>query len=540
MSNEPTNSHEYSVSELSGALKNTIEDNFSFVRVRGELGRVVRAGSGHMYMDLKDDRAVINGVVWKGVAARLAIEPEQGMEVVASGRMTTFAGQSRYQIIIDAIEPAGAGALMALYEKRKKQLASEGLFATERKKDLPFIPSVIGVVTSPSGAVIRDILHRLHDRFPTRVLVWPTLVQGKQAEKQIIAAIKGFNRLEPDAKVPRPDVIIVARGGGSLEDLWCFNEEGVARAAAASDIPLISAVGHETDTTLIDYVADQRAPTPTAAAEMATPVRTELMSEIVSKERRLLDAQTRVLEAARAGLLAAERGIGRPEDLIGASVQRLDRAGDRLASALRARLDRARHKYGEIGVKLMPNVLSAGFENRNGRILRVGERLSGVMKRVVERRHDRLDALSLGGEALHRSLQKQSQDMAGLGTRLKGSGLRALERQHVRLKGSAKLLSSLSHHNVLERGFALVRNANGDLIRQVQSLEEGEHGSLELKDGIRNIIFSKQSSDRPLSPSNTKKRAGKKANEAPALKPSAKATKSSSITQTGKQKSLFD
>ncbi|MCB9956842.1 MAG: exodeoxyribonuclease VII large subunit [Caulobacterales bacterium] len=301
------NVHEYTVSELAGAVKRTIEDGFSFVRVRGELGRVTRAGSGHVYLDLKDDKAVLSSVIWKGNAERIRFAPEQGMEVIATGRMTTFPGQSRYQLVIDSLEPAGVGALMALFEERKKKLAAEGLFAPERKRPLPFLPEVIGVVTSPSGAVIRDILHRLRDRFPRHVIVWPTLVQGKGAEAQIAAAINGFNALPEGGDIPRPDVLIVARGGGSLEDLWCFNEELVARAAAASKIPLISAVGHETDTTLIDFVADRRAPTPTAAAEIAVPVRTELLAEVINKERRLMNALSRAAETRRTALMAASR-----------------------------------------------------------------------------------------------------------------------------------------------------------------------------------------------------------------------------------------
>ncbi|GAB4532461.1 MAG: hypothetical protein Kow00133_20780 [Amphiplicatus sp.] len=316
------NVREYTVSELAGAVKRVIEDEFGFVRVRGELGRVTRAGSGHVYLDLKDERAVLSGVIWKGNAARLRFQPEQGMEVIAVGRMSTFPGQSRYQLIIDSLEPAGVGALMALFEERKKKLAAEGLFAPERKRALPYLPEVVGVVTSPSGAVIRDILHRLRDRFARHVLVWPTLVQGKGAEVQIAAAIDGFNRLAPDGPVPRPDVIIVARGGGSLEDLWCFNEEIVARAAAASAIPIISAVGHETDTTLIDYVADLRAPTPSAAAEKAVPMRRELLAELLNKERRLMNAESRLFDARRAALVSAGRGLGRPEDVIGSAAQR--------------------------------------------------------------------------------------------------------------------------------------------------------------------------------------------------------------------------
>ncbi len=281
------NAHEYTVSEISGAVKRVIEGEFGQVRVRGEIGRVSRPASGHLYFDLKDDRAVIAAISWKGQAARLAVRPEEGMEVIASGRMTTFPGQSKYQLIVDNIEPAGAGALMAMLEARKKALAAEGLFAPDHKQKLPFLPEVIGVITSPSGAVIRDILHRLRDRFPRRVLIWPVAVQGQACAPEVARAIEGFNALDPGGPIPRPDLLIVARGGGSVEDLWGFNEEIVARAAFASKIPLISAVGHETDTTLIDFVADIRAPTPTAAAELAVPVRLDLLAWTAEQEARL-------------------------------------------------------------------------------------------------------------------------------------------------------------------------------------------------------------------------------------------------------------
>ncbi|TDL89405.1 exodeoxyribonuclease VII large subunit, partial [Meridianimarinicoccus aquatilis] len=289
------NAPEFTVSELSGAVKRTIEGGFSRVRVRGELGRVSRPRSGHVYLDLKDDRSVLAGVIWKGQAAKLATPPEEGLEVVATGRLTTFPGQSKYQIIIDSLEPAGVGALMAMLEKRKKALEAEGLFAPERKRPLPFLPEVIGVVTSPSGAVIRDILHRLRDRFPRKVLIWPVAVQGEKCAPEVVRAIAGFNAMTPGGALPRPDLLIVARGGGSIEDLWGFNDEAVARAAAASQIPLISAVGHETDTTLIDYVSDRRAPTPTAAAELAVPVRADLLATLGAAGGRLTGAQARGL-----------------------------------------------------------------------------------------------------------------------------------------------------------------------------------------------------------------------------------------------------
>src|SRR5437763_4813239 len=280
---------EWSVSELSAALKRTVEDAYGFVRVRGEIsGYRGPHSSGHCYFSLKDEGARMDGVIWKGVFGRIRFKPEEGLEVIATGRLTTYPGRSSYQIVIDSLEPAGVGALMALMEERKKKLAAEGLFEEARKQLLPWLPEVIGVVTSPTGAVIRDILHRLEDRFPRHVLVWPVKVQGEGSAEQVAAAIRGFNALPEGGRIPRPDVLIVARGGGSLEDLWSFNEEIVVRAAAESMIPLISAVGHETDITLIDFVADKRAPTPTAAAEMAVPVRSELFVEVAALARRTM------------------------------------------------------------------------------------------------------------------------------------------------------------------------------------------------------------------------------------------------------------
>ena len=308
--NEPRlNLPELTVSELSTALKRTIEDAYGYVRVRGELGKVSYHGNGHVYFDLKDDRACIAGVIWRSTAPRIKLRLEAGLEVVITGRLTTYPGRSQYQIIVETLEPAGIGALMALLEERKKKLAAEGLFDEARKQLLPFLPAVIGVVTSPTGAVIRDILHRLADRFPRHVLVWPVKVQGEAAAAEVAAAIEGFNALADDGTPPRPDLIIVARGGGSLEDLWSFNEEIVVRAAAASFIPLISAVGHETDVTLIDFAADRRAPTPTAAAEMAVPVRADLLVDVDSLARRALACWRRNQEARRAELRAAARAL---------------------------------------------------------------------------------------------------------------------------------------------------------------------------------------------------------------------------------------
>ncbi|MEO1242575.1 MAG: exodeoxyribonuclease VII large subunit [Pseudomonadota bacterium] len=456
------NVHEYTVSELSGAVKRTIEDTFGLVRVRGELGRVTRAASGHVYLDLKDEKAVISGVMWKGMAARLAINPEQGMEVVATGRMSTFPGQSRYQLIIDSLEPAGVGALMALFEERKKKLAAEGLFAPERKKPLPFLPDVIGVVTSPSGAVIRDILHRLRERFPRHVIVWPTLVQGRGAAEKIAEAIDGFNALPAGGDIPRPDVLIVARGGGSLEDLWCFNEEVVARAAAASDIPLISAVGHETDTTLIDFVSDKRAPTPTAAAEIAAPVRSELLSEVLNKERRFTSASTRLFEARRAALLSAVRGLGRPEDIIGAAAQRLDRAGEGLRSGLRARLDNALTRIAGTGARLNQHLLSAGFVARRNAV-------ASAWSRVADR-----------------------------------AGRIASDRQ-ARLASSARVLAAVSYQSILERGFALVRDHDGVLLRRASQAAGAEGGEIQFADGARAFHFETDGAPRRPASATAKK-----------------------------------
>jgi len=301
-----SNAHDYTVSEISGAVKRVIEGEFGRVRVRGEVGRVSMPRSGHMYFDLKDDRSVIAAVSWKGQVAKMAVRPEEGMEVIATGKLTTFPGQSKYQLIVDDLVPAGAGALMAMLEKLRQKLAAEGLFAEERKRPLPYLPQVIGVVTSPSGAVIRDILHRLRDRFPRHVLIWPGVVQGERGAPEVAAAIRGFNAIQPGGPVPRPDVIIVARGGGSLEDLWGFNDEAVVRAAAESQIPLISAVGHETDTTLIDHAADRRAPTPT---EIAVPVRAELQGDILNFERRMVGAASRMLDERRIRVEGLGRGL---------------------------------------------------------------------------------------------------------------------------------------------------------------------------------------------------------------------------------------
>ncbi|MGB3808598.1 MAG: exodeoxyribonuclease VII large subunit [Parvibaculum sp.] len=431
------NAHEFSVSELSFALKRTVEETFGHVRVRGEITgfRGVHS-SGHSYFALKDEGARLEAVIWKGVYGKLRFKPAEGLEVIATGKLTTYPGSSKYQIVIEQLEPAGIGALMALLEERKKKLAAEGLFAPERKKALPYLPDVIGVITSPTGAVIRDILHRLADRFPRHVLVWPVRVQGETAAGEVAAAIAGFNALKPGGKIPRPDLLIVARGGGSIEDLWAFNEEVVVRAAAASDIPLIAAVGHETDTTLIDYAADRRAPTPTAAAEMAVPVRADSIAAVLDLERRMLRAEMRMLENGRTQLRGLVRALPRLTDLIALPRQRFDNASERLGLALKraAEVKRARlHRIeGKLGTQLIRFRIADG-----------------------KKRLGQLDARAIAAERRH---------LTDLGRRLDGMG---------------KLLESYSYQGVLERGFAVVRAGDGKPVRGSAGRKPGEALSIE-------------------------------------------------------------
>ncbi len=524
---------EYTVTELSSAVKRSIEDGFAFVRVRGELGRVSRPQSGHLYLDLKDDRAVLSGVIWKGVASRLRIQPEQGMEVIATGKLTTFPGQSRYQIVIDSLEPAGVGALMALYEERKKKLAAEGLFAPERKQELPFLPKVIGVVTSPSGAVIRDILHRLRDRFPSHVLVWPTLVQGKGAEDKIAAAIEGFNALPEGGEIPRPDLLIVARGGGSLEDLWCFNEEVVARAAAASAIPLISAVGHETDTTLIDYASDRRAPTPTAAAEMATPVRSELLTELLNKERRMIAAVSQGFDRRRTALVSAGRGLGRPTDLLGPSTQRLDRVGDQLRAALRARLDRAAARLA--GARLSPQALRQRQTQDHVRLQHLGSRLSASLSVRVNTAVAKVVSLRLPHAGLRRRADEARSVVSERWRRLHQAGLAANQVRSRRIAATGQLLQSLSYENVLKRGYAIIRDEAGGVVRSAAEGSEGAGIAIRFADGERAAILGSALKGRATVPPNAGPDVANTATPARKKKIPPKTSR-----EKGVQKSLFD
>ncbi|MCB5425427.1 exodeoxyribonuclease VII large subunit [Altererythrobacter sp. CC-YST694] len=366
--NPGDNAEPLSITEISARLKRVVEDRFGFVRLRGELSGVKLAASGHLYCRLKDENAQIDAVMWRGSVQRLAFRPEDGIEVVASGKLTTYAGRSSYQIVIESMEIAGEGALLALLEKTKARLEAEGLFRPERKRPLPFLPRTIGVVTSPTGAVIRDILHRLADRFPSHVLVWPVLVQGQGSAEQIATAIRGFSALAPGGPVPRPDLVIVARGGGSIEDLWSFNEEIVVRAIAECSIPVISAVGHETDTTLADFAADRRAPTPTAAAEMAVPVRAELAATLDEFALRKRRAILRPVSLGRERLEARVARLPRPEVLAAQAAQRLDDLGERLRRGL---ADRARQADGHLqlaSVRLTPALLTRPMAQRQDKL----------------------------------------------------------------------------------------------------------------------------------------------------------------------------
>ncbi|NWG70594.1 MAG: exodeoxyribonuclease VII large subunit [Parvularculaceae bacterium] len=485
--NELPNLKEYSVSELAGALKRAIETGFPFVKVRGELGQVKRYGDT-IYVDLKDENATLACVIWRNAASRLKIKPEQGMEVVATGRLSTYGAQSKYQLVIDSLEAAGVGALMALLEERKKKLAAEGLFDAARKRPIPYLPETIGVVTSPSGAVIRDILHRLRERFPRRVLVWPTPVQGKGAETKIAAAIEGFNALPETGVIPRPDVLIVARGGGSIEDLWCFNEEVVARAVAASRIPVISAVGHETDTTLIDFVADHRAPTPTAAAEKSVPMRTDLAARLATIEARLMKTMARAAERRSVALRAATRGLGRPDGILGPRTQRLDRAGDRLRAAAAQRLDAARLRASR--PRFGRSLLAAGLAERGTRVHRAASALGAGAARLLDRRRGQLAGLRLAAQSLVRRYAGEVGRLDGLNDRLVLLAGRLLASREASLATAGKLLASLSYENVLARGFVLVQTPAGRLVAGAAEARPGAQVVLRFHDGARDAVIS--------------------------------------------------
>lgn len=487
MFEDPTpqsNAPELSVSELSGAIKRVIEGEFGFVRVRGEVGRVSRPRSGHIYLDLKDDRSVISGVIWKGVAARLQTPPEEGLEVIATGRLTTFGGQSKYQIVIEDIRPAGVGALMAMLEKRKAALAAEGLFDQGRKRPLPYLPQVIGVVTSPSGAVIRDILHRLRDRFPRKVLVWPVAVQGERCAPQVAAAIEGFNRLTPGGALPRPDLLIVARGGGSLEDLWGFNEEIVARAAAGSAIPLISAVGHETDTTLIDFVSDKRAPTPTAAAELAVPVRLDLLATVETLGARMAGSVTRQLTMRKTRLADLSRALPRPATLLQQAVQRLDILSERLPRALISATQRQRLRLTDISGVVRPALLERQVAGHRRTLARIVERLPAGLDRTVRLSRRDLDRLAgrLRADTVQRQVQENRKRLTELTRRFQTTAGTQLGDWSNRLDTLERLRRTLGYEATLQRGYAVVR-AENRVITQKSEAEAAAALEIQFADG---------------------------------------------------------
>ena len=470
MMNEPRlNLPELTVSELSAALKRTIEDAYGYVRVRGELGKVSYHGNGHVYFDLKDERACIAGVIWRSAAPRIKLKLEAGLEVVITGRLTTYPGRSQYQIVVETLEPAGLGALMALLEERKRRLTAEGLFDEARKQLLPYLPAVIGVITSPSGAVIRDILHRLADRFPRHVLVWPVKVQGEGSAAEVAAAIAGFNALPERGAMARPDLLIVARGGGSLEDLWSFNEEIVVRAAAESLIPLISAVGHETDVTLIDFAADRRAPTPTAAAEMAVPVRAELIIDIESLERRALAGWLRSQEARRNAVRSAARALPDADEVLAEPRQRLDHAAAQLGRALRANAHIHHVSFSRIGGRLSAHLLRMQVERRRERYAGLALRLrAGLGANVAAQRM----RISREGERVGVLAERAARAMDNL-----------LDGRWARCERDAQLLAALSYRGVLARGFALVRDRAGRPLRTAVSVTIGTPMDIEFSDG---------------------------------------------------------
>ena len=430
-----SNVPEFSVAELAGSIKKSLEDQYGRVRVRGELSRVNIAGSGHIYTSLKDDKAVIDAVCWKGVASKLTVRPEEGLEVICVGKLTTYPGSSKYQIVIESLELAGEGALLKMLEERRKKLAAEGLFAPERKQELPFLPEIVGVVTSPTGAVIRDIIHRLEDRFPRNVLLWPVIVQGKGAAEQITAAINGFHAMD---EAQRPDVLIVGRGGGSLEDLMAFNEENVVRAVAACSIPVISAVGHETDTTLIDYVADVRAPTPTGAAEMAVPVRANLRAQIMDDEQRMFSAMSRMVGEMRNQVEGLARGLGDPARLFEVKAQSLDHAGERLARVFEGFVTGKRSRLVELSAQI---------------------------------RHPR-DVVAMKRQALAR----WGDQLGGVSGRLTVDAARRVV--HV-----GQMLEAYSPKNVLQRGYAIVRDGDGRVLPDAVAARKVGAVEIEFSDG---------------------------------------------------------
>jgi len=477
----PGNVPEYSVSEIAGALKRSVEETFAFVRVRGEISGAKRHSSGHLYFALKDAEAVLDAVCWRGQAQKLGLALEDGMEVIATGRLTTYPGRSKYQMVVERVELAGRGALLKMLEDRRRRLAAEGLFDTARKRPLPFLPTVIGVVTSPTGAVIRDILHRLAERFPRRVLLWPVAVQGEGAAAQIAQAIDGFNALAAGGAVPRPDLLIVARGGGSLEDLMAFNEEVVVRAAAASQIPLISAVGHETDTTLIDFAADLRAPTPTAAAEKAVPVRLDLAAGLAEQAARLAGAVSRRITDEERRLAQTFRALPHPRRVVEDGAQRLDDRAERLDNAARTLLAQRRADLDRLGGRL---------RHPRETLAEAGHRLDSLATRLTH-------AIQSRASAETARIERDRLRLDQTGRRLGEGMARRLDDLGRHLDTAGKLLDSYSYRKVLDRGFAVVRDAAGLPVESAARVTAGMALRVEFADGT---IAARAEGDAPPPP----------------------------------------
>jgi exodeoxyribonuclease VII large subunit len=501
---ESSNAAPYSVSELAGALKRTLETTYDHVRLRGEISKVTRHSSGHVYLTIKDDKAAIDGVIWKGQVSRLQAQPDHGLEVIVTGRITTFPASSKYQIVIEQMEVAGVGALLAQLERLKQKLHAEGLFAPDRKRPLPFAPRVIGVITSPTGAVIRDILHRIRDRWPCRVIVWPVVVQGDTAPPQVIRALKGFEAGENG--LPRPDVIIVARGGGSVEDLWPFNDEALARAVTACTIPIISAVGHETDTTLIDYVSDRRAPTPTGAAEMATPVLGELRAFVSDLERRRQGIIARMLELKRERVTLLSRALPKPQELIDTAQQRLDFVAHRLSGGLIANLNAHEVALQRTSARFRPGLLEQPQRLKTDQLTQLCHRLDGSMrrkmtltesharlpqlatrlgeglKRIADTKGERLPELSRRMvDSLKRLTQQKAERLPELERRLSEAMTRALTLKSERLGRLDQLRRSLDPDRPLDLGFARVNRKDGQLVTAPDMVSAGEGLELTFK-----------------------------------------------------------
>jgi exodeoxyribonuclease VII large subunit len=484
----PTNAPEITVSELASALKRAIEERFGYVRVRGEIsGYRGPQSSGHAYFSLKDANARLDAVIWRTTLQRMRLKPEEGLEVIATGRLTTFPGKSTYQIVIDSLELAGIGALMALLEARRRKLAEEGLFDVARKRKAPFLPRIVGVVTSPTGAVIRDILHRLADRFPVRVIVWPVRVQGETSAAEVAAAIDGFNALAIDGIVARPDVLIVARGGGSLEDLMSFNDEAVVRAVARSVIPLIAAVGHETDWTLIDHAADVRAPTPTAAAEFAVPVRAELLATIAELNARRRGAILRFSHRLRSDLRALARALPGGEAIVAGPRQRLDRASETLTQRMRGALDQRALSTAGLARQLARHSPRAHLAGLRERLRGLSGRLARTRPLLTERPRRSAEAVTRTFVREAALLARRRGEQAAALTRLAARMTRAfderLQSRRAQLFSAGQLLGAMSYRGVLSRGFALVRDETQRPLWRAEDVKQAQRLEIEFADG---------------------------------------------------------